>query len=455
MRIPLLIITLFFSLSTSAQVTLDLPTCLQRGVTNNLGVKTSQNALSIAEINLIQARFDFLPGVAGQMRYNQSIGLAVDNFSQQIANSPRTVNPGIGADLVLFNGFAKWNTLNASKLDISAARYTMEDLRNDIRLTIAGAYIQAIFTQENLEITKDRIELLTKQLERTENLFEAGTLTKGDVLALKAQLAGERVNLTTGNNLYKQNLLNLILAMNEDPEQDYQLVKPALSDLLMVKPTESTASIFEAAREFNPGLKGIRAQIKAQEYRIKATQGLLYPTLTMSYGLGSFYSSNARPLIGFTNDPDLGIRPLYGPTPSLFSQLDQNISQSLALSMNIPIFQNYRIRQSIRVSELNLENTRINYESEENLLYQAVARARQDVDAAYAVYEATLDKIEAATLNFDFAQVRYDAGVTDFTTFMEALNNKTQSETELLQAKYDFVMKTKILELYRGQKIEF
>lgn len=455
MRSFILFLSFFLSMSGFAQVQLDLQTCLNRAVNNNLGVRQSQNALSIAEVNLLQAKFDFLPAASGQMRYSQSIGLAVDNNSQSIAESPRTFNPGVGANMVLFNGFAKWNALNAAKIDVSGAQYSLEDLRNDIRLSVAGAFIQTIFSEENLKVTLNRIDLLEKQLERTENLYEAGTLTKGDVLALKAQIAGEKVNLTMGENLYQQNLLNLVLAMNEDPNEEYQLVKPELRELLMTKSEQTTASIFEAAREYNPGLKGIRSQIQAQEYRVKVSQASLLPTLTMNYGIGSFYSSNAREILGAVPDPDRGIRILYGDAFPFFSQLDDNIGQSLTFSLNIPIFQNYRSRQNIQVAQLNLENTRLNYETEENLLYQAVIRARQDVDAAFATYEATLEKIEATSLSFDFAKVRYDAGVTDFTVFMESLNNKTQAETELLQAKYDFVLKTKILELYQGQKIEF
>ena len=123
--------------------------------------------------------------------------------------------------------------------------------------------------------------------------------------------------------------------------------------------------------------------------------------------------------------------------------------------MNIPIFQNYQVRQGVRNAQINLENARLSYENEKNNLYQSILIAYQDAEASFATYEATLEQIQAADISFEFAKTRYEAGVIDFNNYLETLNNKTRAERELLAAKYDFILKSKILDLYQGKPLEF
>ncbi len=345
--------------------------------------------------------------------------------------------------------------MKKAQADVEAAKYSLEDLRNDIRLNVALAYFQVIFSKDQISLVEERIELLNTQLKQTEKLLEAGVLTKGDVYTLKAQLATEKVNLVNNNNFYRQNLLNLILSMNADPNKDYELERPDIDDLMMQQGLTSVNSIFDQAIDYNPGLKSLKFQIAASEYQIRVNRASLFPTLSLSYGLRSFYSSSARPLLGFDQDPEQGLVPIYGDPNSISRQLGDNIGQAVGLSLNIPIFQNYLVRQNVRTSEINLENTILNYENEQNQLYQSILLAHQDAEAAYATFEATQEQILAADISFKFAQTRYDAGVIDFPTYLETLNNKTRAERELLQAKYDFILKTKILDLYQGKTLEF
>lgn len=455
MRAFLILITLFLASLSQAQVRLDLKQCIDLAIENNIGVRQSENQMAITEVAVIQRKFSFLPNAGGQLGINRNIGQTVDNFSQQIAESPTTANPSLFASLSLFSGLSKWNALKSAQADAAAAKYSLEDLQNDIRLNVALAYFQVIFSNDQLKIVNDRIELLQKQLEQTERLYEAGSLTKGDVFTLKAQLATEKVNQVNAKNVTRQNLLNLIISMNADPGKEYELERPDIDDMMIQQGLESVNAIFDEAVAYNPGLKSLKFQIVSREHQIKVSRAGMIPTLSMTYGIGSFYSSSARPLLGFENDPDEGLLPIYGEAPGFAKQIGDNIGQAVGLSLNVPIFQNYQVRQNVRTAEINLENTRLGFENEKNLLYQSVLIAHQDAEAAYATYQATQEQIQAAEFSFEFAQTRYDAGVINFTDYLETLNNKTRAERELLQAKYDFILKTKILDLYQGKTLQF
>lgn len=455
MRILLCVFLLCASWSVKAQIQLNIRQCLDIAVENNLGVRQASNSVDMANVALVQRKFDFLPSVNGSLSLNKNLGTTVDNFTQQIAQSPTTASPNIFASIDLFNGFSKWNSLKAAKYDAAAAQYSLEDLKNDIRISVAISYFGTLFSQDNLAIAEERLELVEKQLERMEKMLVAGGATEGDVLGIKAQVATERVNVVTAKNTLAQNMMNLILSMNLDPMDEYELDRPGVELFSMDEELPSAESAMDGAMDNNPGLKQRRLQIKSSELAVKVSKAATYPTLSMGYGMGSFYSSNRRDLIGFEPDPVAGIVPIYGNTIPLFTQFGDNFGQQVGLSLNVPIFNRYRARQGIFNAKLNLDNTVLSYEIDRNGLYQDVLLAHLDATAAKARYDATLEQVDAAEKSFRYSEQRYEAGLDDFYTYVEALNNKTRADLQQYQSLYDYVLKVKVLELYQGKTLEF
>ncbi len=457
MRILLLAIGIFLLLPSysTAQIKLSLPQCLEIGVENNLGARQGINSVTSAEINLIQRKFEFLPNLNFGLTATRNIGQTIDNFTQQIASSPTTAVPGISSSFTLFNGFSRWNNLKSAKYDIEAAQYTLEDLKNDIRLNVATAYFATIFAKESEKIVQERVDLVAKQLERSQRLQKAGQATEGDVLLVEAQLATERTALVNATNTYESSLLNLILALNLDPTDTYELAMPDLEGVFVEPGMPNVESVLTSARENHPGLQAAQARIRTSELQNKIAQAAYYPTLTLSYNMGSFYSSNAREATGFEIDSLEGIRIVYGPTIPLFTQFGNNFGQGVSLSLNVPIFNRYQARNQFFQSRLNIDNTVLNYEIERNGVYQEVMRAYQDAKAAKARLDASETQLIATQKSLAYAEQRSDAGLLNSYEFLEILNNNTNAANELLQARYDYVLKRKVLELYQGRKLEF
>lgn len=446
---------LLLAFMAQGQTLLTLPQCLELGVENNLGVRQGQNSVSSAEISLIQRKFDFLPNLNFAVSMTRNIGQTIDNFTQQIASSPTTAAPGASSSIVLFGGMAKWNALKSAKYDVEASQYGLNDLKNDIRLSVATAFFATIFAEESAKISQDRVNLLAKQLERVERLKAAGQATEGDVFLAEAQLATEKTALVNANNLYERSLLELILALNLNPMDGYALAVPDLEGVFIDPEMPDVAQVMETAQMNHPGLQSAEAQIRSSELQIKIARARYYPNLSLSYSMGSFYSSNAREATGFEIDSLEGIRVLYGPTIPVFTQFGNNFGQGVSLSLNVPIFNRYQNRQAYEQSQINLENTVLNFEIERNTLYQEILRAFQDVKAADARLEASELQLVATDKSLAYAEQRAEAGLMNTYDYLEILNNKTAAATENLQARYDYVLKRKILELYQGRELQF
>ena len=442
-------------LGLAAQTHLSLPTCLETAVENNLSLRQTANNLTVSEVTVIQKKFAFLPSVAGGVSLSKSFGTSVDNFTQQIANSPLTGSPNLGASVALFQGMSKWNDLKAAQYSLEAADYSLEDLKNDIRLNVALAFFQVIFSEDQAKLAEERVALLGKQLEKAEAQLAAGVKTEGDVFAIRAQAATEKVNQVQQNNTYQRNLLNLLQAMNLDPMEPYILDRPDISAMETDPGLPSLESIRADAFANNPGLRARAMDALSKKYALSSTKATYYPTLSLSYGMGSFYSSNNRPVVRIDPGPNGTFIFVYGDPTPLDKQLSNNFGQNLSLNLNVPIFSNYNLKSAVVASRVRYENAILAEEIEGNDLFKAIQQAYWDYNAARAQLDATKEQIENVRKSYEYAELRHEAGMLDFYTLIDVLNTKTRAETSLFQARYDFVLKKKVVELYQGKTLQF
>jgi outer membrane protein len=436
-----------------AQTALTLEQCLQLAVENNIQVKVSQNNVTGAEVNYMQRKFDFLPTVAANIPLNKTFGNTADIYTQAIAESPWTSNPGIGASLVAFRGLSKWNELKNAQYTLSANQYGLEDFKNDIRLNTALAFFQVMFAADNLDISKARLELLEKQVRTMKAQVDAGTKTQGDMLVMESQLTTEQLNAVTQQNNYDKSLLSLILTLNLDPAGNYTIARPDFLEA-KVDSLEALPAIFQAARLSNPAIRQQEFRALAAKYAINTARSAYYPTLNVSFGLGTFFSSNAKVIDGYGIVDGIPTV-IYGPRIPIDQQLTDNFNQYLTLALNIPIFNRMQTRQNYLLSKLNHQTAQLNLEAEELELYKAIQQAHLDAKASDAKYAATQAQQKSLQESLRYAQARYDAGMLDFLAYLEVLNNSTRAEIEQVQAQYDRILKRKILDLYQGKPLQF
>lgn len=436
-----------------AQTPLTLEGCLNRAVEANLQVQISAISVSSAEVTYIQRKFDFLPTVAANLPATKTFGKTADIFTNQIASSPWTSQSSLGATFTVFRGLSKWSELHNAEATLRANKYSLEDLKNDIRLNTAVAFFATMYAGDNLKIGKERLDLLEKQLDNLQHLVDAGTKTQGDLYSLQAQLATERMNAVNQQNAYDRSLLDLVLLLNMDPAEQYQIQRPELLDS-EVGELEDVNSIFQSARLTNPGVLKQEFAALAAKYAIRTAKAAYYPTFNVTFGLGSFFSTNTRRFLGYGYVDNIP-QAIFGARIPVFEQLGDNFSQSMSLSLTVPIFTRGLFRQNQKIAEFNHETAQLRVKSEELDLYRTVQQAHLDARAADARYAASQTQTESLTEALRYAQARYDAGMMDFVAYLEVLNNHTGAAVERSQAQYDRVLKRKILDIYQGKPLTF
>ena len=68
-------------------------------------------------------------------------------------------------------------------------------------------------------------------------------------------------------------------------------------------------------------------------------------------------------------------------------------------------------------------------------------------------YRILLEQVNAFTESFRAAEIRFNSGVGNSIDYLTAKNNLDRANLNLINAQYDYVLRTKILDYYKGVKL--
>jgi outer membrane protein len=456
--------------STQAS-TWDLKQCIDYALANSLSVKRSGYDVESSKVDLAEAQFSRLPSVNASASYGSSWGRGLDpvsnNFVTQEINS---ANVAAQASLPLFNGLRIHTNIKRFEKAYAASEQDLAKTKNDIIINVATLFINVVFNKELVANARLQLASTQQQLERTRKQVAAGALPRSEELNLDAQTATNEVNLVQQENALALSLLQLKQALQIPASQPLDVEIPGLEpeDLLL---DQSRDDVYEIARQVMPEIKSAALKIESSEYAVRAARGNLVPRLSLVGTINTNYSSIASPrfipndsyyvsdrVIGYLNqDPT---SPIYavsqGGTVESYSfsnQFEDNIYRTLALQLNIPIFNNYSARSSLRRSVILRQQAHVNAEETANTLRQEVETAYNNALAAAKSYNANTRQVQAREEAFRMTNQRYASGAVNYVEYQVAENDLFRAKSDLLRAKYEFIFRKKVLDLYQGKPI--
>ena len=422
-----------------SQETWTLERCIEYALANNIQVKQQELNVKVNEVNLLQSKMEVLPTININGNHSYSFGL-VTNY---ITNTKESLNTqassfSISTGMPIFNGFQLTNTRKQNQFDLKASVADVDRVKNNIALTIASLYLQILYQQELVEIAKRQFELSKMQLARTKVLVSAGSLPEGNLYEVEALVASDELQLVNTQNQLNLSYLNLTQLLELKSPEGFQIAKPLIPAVDSVKlMSENPAQIFSTAEVIMPQIQSAKYKLQSSEVGLKIAKGGLLPRLS----LGANYNSGAQYRIqdnyDFTGDP-------------FFTQIKNNASKSIGLSLSIPIFNGLSARSRVSTARIGLMNAQLALESERNALYKEIQQAYADAIAAEKKLQASLKSKTASEESFRYTQNKFNVGLVTALDFTSAKNKLAQAETDLLQAKYELIFKTKILEFYKG-----
>lgn len=469
----LLISFLIFSTSkVMAQETkaMDLEECINYALEHNINIKKQYLNVDYQNELLNQSKLGILPNFNAYASHGYNWGQRVDPFTNEFATDRvRSNNVYLQGDLNLFSGMQTLNTIKRNKFELMKAQYDTDYFKDDISITVATEYLQTLYYIEFVGIANNQLEITNQQVDRTSKLVEAGTLAKGDLLTIEAQQASEELSLVTAENNLSLSYLNLTQLMELQTPEGFEIEKPELG--LIDQPEMFTPDkIYATALAERPEIKSSEMNVESAKADLKIARGGLYPTLYLGGSLGSGYSGAnlvgndeysipRTDIIGYTASGE-DVFTDYTQTgfgsynPKGFGdQLEDNLNQTMNLSLNIPIFNGWRSRSSVAQAKIGIENANLDLELQKNNLYKTIQQAYNDAVAAFNKHKAADKKVKATSESFKYAEQKFNVGLINSVEYNDAKKELNNALSELLQAKYDYVFRTTVIDFYLGKPL--
>ena len=428
-KIIIIIASALAALFASASEPLTLEQCVQMAFDNNRSLKQGEIQNAVNVVNYEQARKDLLPNLnasAGQ-RFSFGRSLGADNVYQSANSSSSSF--GISSNINLFDGLRMKYNIDARRSELQTSMAEMEKLKQDIALSVSSGFLQVLLNKELLKLAEAQLQFTETKIEERRKQIDNGKMAEGEIYELLAQQAKEKQQLTQANIRLKLSLLDLAQIIEYPNFETLDVIVPQNlleNELAML----NADAVLKNAVQNHPDVLVAQRKIESANTNIKMAQSLYYPSLGFGAQLGSGYYN----LNGFPND-------------SFAKQINTNLSTTLGFNLNIPIFNKFETQSRVKTAKLNAAATSLQLETVKQQLQKTVQQAYQNALGAKANWDAAEQSVLASREALRFVERKYELGSASVYELYQAKNNMNVAESEIVQAKYEYVFRLKILEL--------
>jgi outer membrane protein len=328
-----------------------------------------------------------------------------------------------------------------------------------------------LYTQEAVINAQKQYDLTQQQVARQQQIVDAGGSAKGPLLDLQSQLATEEVALVAAQNNSTIAYLNLEQLMNLDSTRGFQIQKPDLTVPAQNILNTTPEAIYLTALNNQPSIKKAQLDLKSADKGVDVAYGAYSPSLTVQASVGTGYSGAAKQLnglpqyngydtIGVTSGGDLVFIPNYSyqyATTPFADQFNNNVNKSFGVQLAVPIFNRFQVNSSVAKAKIARENAELTMDLSQQQLLKSIQQAYADAQAAFLKYQASQKAVDAAQQSFQYTEDKFNVGAAGVGTieYNNAKNKLAQAESDLLQAKFDYIFRMKILDYYQGIPLTF
>lgn len=419
------------AISSSAQQQWTLQQCLDSALANNRNVKQQNLVKKQREIAYQQSRQSLLPNLNASVGQNWNFGrsIAVDNTYKNINQTNTSF--GISSSLLLFDGLRMKYNIEARMAEKNVSEAELEKIKQDIQTTVSASFLQVLLNKELLVNAKEQLEVTKVKIEQRKAFVESGKMAEGEVLELIAQQSTEEMNQLKAENNLKLSLLDLAQIMEIENFERLDIVAPdnlSETDLNLL----TAESVYESALGHRPEIKSAEYRLKSSEYGVKSAKSNYFPTLSMGAQIGTGYYN------------------MHGvPSNNFGKQINDNMSSGIGLSLQIPIFNKFEIRNNVQSAQIAVESSKLEISNAKIELKKAIQQAYFNALGAKSRWEAAQKSELSSREAYRFTNQKYEAGKATTYELYQAKNNLSKVISEEAQAKYEYFFRVKLLELYK------
>jgi outer membrane protein len=410
----------------------DLPTAIAYAKQHNIQVNTIRLDERLSEQDLLLARAARYPNLSGSathsLTHSGNTNPVVGGFQTQ-ANIQG--NYSLNSGWTIYRGGYVNYDVRSKDLQQQAANLNVTVTENDITLQITQAYLNILLAKESIVYIQELAKTSQAQYEQAKTRYDAGGISKKDLLQLEAQVAGDQYNLVTAQNQYRQNVLTLKQILQLPTTTGFQPVMP--DTLIAGQAVPSLLQAQQIAIQNRPEIRYNELQIRVAETELQKARAGYKPTISVGGSISTGYSDNQD--------------------VKYFTQVNNNLFQRLGVTLSVPIFDNRINKTNVERSKILIEQAKLTLEQTRTTLNQQIEQAYLSVLNAQAQYKSADVQLTANREAYNISGEQLRLGAITMVDLLVQRNLYVQSLQNFIQAKYNSILNTKIYEFYMGQPV--
>lgn len=416
----------------------DLQQCIDYAIGHNIALKQRENQCKQTEIQLSTAKNSRLPDLNAGASESFSFGRGLTRDNTYSNTNTNSTGFNLSTSVPILTGNRIPNTIKATELNLQATTADLEKAREDISVQVAQQYIQIIYDMEIIGVTNRQIAIDSLQCERLAEMMKNGKASLAELSQQQAALAQSRLNATQADNQYHLDILSLTQLLELPSPEGFSIVMPTVDGGNIERVIPSPDLIFSEAVNIKPSVAAEQLRLKASEKSILIAKSALYPSLSLSAGLGTaYYNSSGYHADGFMD------------------QMRHNFSQNIGISLNVPIFNRFSTRNQVRSAQIDRDNQQLALDNVKKALYKEIQQVHYNTIAASAKYKSSQQAEKSSQDAFNLMQAKYEAGKANITEFNEAKNSLMRAQSDLAQARYELIYQYALVNFYQGKGMAF
>jgi outer membrane protein len=452
-----------------AQNKLTLQKAIETGIKNNLDVLQSDLLMQKADIAFKQSKESMLPNLNASADHGYNYGRSIDPFTNAFINQKvGFASYGVSSNIVLFHGLSLQNQIKSNKLGYEASKLELQQAKDNLTINIILAYLQVLSTEDVLIQSQEQVLVTQKQVDRLGVLNQSGAILPADYYDLKGQLATDQITIVDNKANLETAKLSLVQLLNIPYDKNLE-VERMPEENFNTNYSGTPDSIYQTALKQFAQVKAANLRAQSAEKNISSVKGQLFPTLSFGGNINTNYSSVATRdyFLNTTETPSSNYVTVDGAQYPVIvkqnnynskkinysDQLSNNLFYTIDLGLTIPLFNAGRVRNQIKLAKIDFKNSKLVENNTKTQLQQSIERAYVNLTSSSEKYKLLQDQVKSFAESFRTAEIRFNAGVITSVDYLIAKNNLNRAQSNLIIAKYDFVLRGKVLDYYGGKAL--
>jgi len=372
----------------------------------------------------------FLPNLQLNTTGAQTYGRNFSETTGDVLNqNNQSLNAGLSSSITLFNGMQNVATLHEAEQNKSASSLDLTRAKQTTVFTVASNYLSIVTAQEQLKVQQQNLASLEAQEDQIKKMVDAGARAISDLYTQQASTAAARLAVVNAQHDLQLGKVDLIQTLNLDPKVTYDFVPPAVNDSAVA--SYNLDSLIARAYAQRTDLAADAARVDASAQGVKAANAGWWPTVSLSAGYNSSYSSA-------TGQPFL-------------NQLDQARGGSVAIGVSIPIFDRGQTSVAAQKAKVEEDNAKLALDAQKQQVAVDVKRAYLNFQSAGEQLAAAKAQLAASDLAVKTSQQRYQAGAGTLVELTQARAAQVQAASAVVSARYGIVFQQALMSYYTGE----